>query len=54
MAMKACPYRKDFYAKLGDDQEQLQKDLLSYATAMGIVIRQLVKFYIDQGLEKPQ
>lgn len=26
-AMSATPYRKDFYVKLGDDQERVQKEL---------------------------
>ncbi|EME47776.1 hypothetical protein DOTSEDRAFT_123815 [Dothistroma septosporum NZE10] len=27
LAMSACPYRKDFYAKLGDDQPRVHKEL---------------------------
>jgi len=26
-AMSATPYRKDFYAKLGDDQEQVKREM---------------------------
>jgi hypothetical protein len=26
-AMSACPYRKDFYARLGGDQEQVAKEM---------------------------
>ncbi|KAF4125265.1 Glycolipid transfer protein (GLTP) [Geosmithia morbida] len=29
-AMSACPYRADFYAKLGDDQEKVKAELRSY------------------------
>jgi len=32
--MSACPYRKDFYAKLGDDQAAVQKGLQSWLEAL--------------------
>jgi len=51
--MKATPYRKDFYAKLGDDQEQLLKDMTSYLASFTKVVRSLSKLYVDLGLEKP-
>ena len=53
MAMKATPYRKDFYTKLGDNQEQLLKDMNSYLAAFTKVVRSLSKMYVDLGLEKP-
>jgi hypothetical protein len=53
MAMKATPYRKDFYAKLGDDQEQLLKDMTSYMGALTKVVKSLSKMYVDLGMEKP-
>ena len=52
--MKATPYRKDFYAKLGDDQEQLMKDMVSYFSAMKKVVENLAQFYVDIGMEKPR
>ena len=40
-AMSATPYRKDFYVKLGDDQEQVRREmgtwLKSLETQVGIL-----------------
>ncbi|PHH85041.1 hypothetical protein CDD83_991 [Cordyceps sp. RAO-2017] len=33
-AMSACPYRKDFYAKLGSDEAKVQTDLREYLAAL--------------------
>lgn len=33
-AMSATPYRKDFYAKLGDDQTRVHKELGDWLTAL--------------------
>ncbi|KAK5116530.1 hypothetical protein LTR85_009155 [Meristemomyces frigidus] len=33
-AMSATPYRKDFYAKLGDNQERVQKELGEWLSAL--------------------
>ena len=33
-AMSATPYRKDFYAKLGDDQTRVNKELGDWLTAL--------------------
>jgi len=52
LAMKATPYRKDFYAKLGSDQEQLMKDMVAYFGALVHVVAALVKWFKEQGLEK--
>lgn len=32
--MSATPYRKDFYAKLGDDQERVAKELKAWLAAL--------------------
>ncbi|KAI9218716.1 glycolipid transfer protein domain-containing protein [Blastocladiella britannica] len=34
LAMKACPYRKDFYAKLGSDQEKVSQQLGDWLSAL--------------------
>jgi hypothetical protein len=47
MAMKACPYRKDFYAKLGGDQEKVAKQLNEWLQALEKLLAVLVKFYVD-------
>jgi hypothetical protein len=33
-AMSACPYRKDFYAKLGNDQDQVASELKGWLGAL--------------------
>lgn len=33
-AMSACPYRKTFYEKLGDDQERLKRELDEWLGAL--------------------
>ena len=32
--MSATPYRKDFYAKLGEDPERVQKELSEWLAAL--------------------
>ena len=32
--MSATPYRKDFYAKLGDDQSRVEKELAEWLSAL--------------------
>ena len=33
-AMSAVPYRKDFYAKLGNDPEQVQREMKTWLDAL--------------------
>lgn len=42
--MSATPYRKDFYAKLGDDQERVQKELREWLEALEERVRILKDF----------
>ncbi len=37
-AMSACPYRKDFYIKLGEDPEKVQAELLVWLAALEKII----------------
>ncbi|KAI2614226.1 het-c [Hypoxylon fragiforme] len=37
-AMGACPYRKDFYPKLGDDQANVAVELRAYLTALEKIV----------------
>ena len=37
-AMSACPYRKDFYAKLSDDHAQLVLKLKEWLAALGKIV----------------
>jgi hypothetical protein len=43
-AMSATPYRKDFYAKLGDDQERVQKELGEWLGALEGQVKILREF----------
>ncbi|KAK4999740.1 hypothetical protein LTR66_001284 [Elasticomyces elasticus] len=48
-AMSATPYRKDFYAKLGDDQERVQKELRAWLGALETVIEALNRFMASKA-----
>ncbi|OAA68279.1 glycolipid transfer protein [Niveomyces insectorum RCEF 264] len=43
-AMSACPYRKDFYAKLSPDHAQLVAKLRAYLAALGKIVEILKAF----------
>lgn len=43
-AMSATPYRKDFYAKLGDDQARVQKELGEWLEALERRVKILNEF----------
>ncbi|KAF5251563.1 hypothetical protein FANTH_3173 [Fusarium anthophilum] len=43
-AMSAVPYRKDFYAKLGDNPEKVQVDLEAYLASFSKVVAILKEF----------
>ncbi|KAK3389533.1 glycolipid transfer protein domain-containing protein [Podospora didyma] len=43
-AMSACPYRKDFYAKLGSDQEKVEAELKEYLVALESIVTILKEF----------
>jgi hypothetical protein len=36
--MSACPYRKDFYAKLGSDQEKVTTELRTYLASLEKIV----------------
>jgi len=50
VAVKAAPYRKDFYMALGKDQEELMKDMISYFGSLKPIVAALVKFYLEFGM----
>jgi hypothetical protein len=37
-AMSATPYRKDFYTKLGDDQEQVKREMEAWLKALEVQV----------------
>ncbi|PKS05913.1 hypothetical protein jhhlp_007744 [Lomentospora prolificans] len=43
-AMSACPYRKDFYIKMGDDQAKVEEDLKAYVAALEKIVAILQAF----------
>ncbi|ORX90638.1 glycolipid transfer protein [Basidiobolus meristosporus CBS 931.73] len=45
LAMKACPYRKDFYAKLGSDLSTVQAEMNQWLTALEKLVAQMNEFY---------
>jgi len=51
-AMSACPYRKDFYSKLGDDQDKVNAQLKEYLAALQKIVDILKAFLVSKGLEK--
>ena len=47
--MKACPYRKEFYAKLGEPQDKVEDELAKWLDALEKIIAQLEAFYAAGG-----
>lgn len=45
VAMKACPYRADFYAKLGSPIETVEAELAKWLAALDKIIAQIEAFY---------
>lgn len=45
LAMKACPYRKDFYAKLGSPPEKVHEELVKWLDALEKIVKQMQDFY---------
>ncbi|KAK3943300.1 glycolipid transfer protein [Diplogelasinospora grovesii] len=43
-AMSACPYRKDFYIKLGEDPEKVDAELKEYLAALENIVAILKEF----------
>jgi len=43
-AMSACPYRKDFYSKLGSDEEKVKEELRQYLEALDKIVGILKAF----------
>jgi hypothetical protein len=42
--MGATPYRKDFYSKLGDDQEQVKREMETWLKALEMQVGILKTF----------
>ncbi|KAJ1960915.1 hypothetical protein GGI12_003541 [Dipsacomyces acuminosporus] len=52
LAMKACPYRKDFYEKLGGNNDQVFADLKVWVDALQQQLNQLNVFYAKGAYDK--
>lgn len=50
--MKACPYRKDFYAKLGSDQTKVNAQLETNTAALEKIVRRMEAFYVSGNYGK--
>lgn len=44
--MSACPYRKDFYAKLGSDEAKVQEELRVYLASLEKIVA-ILKGFLD-------
>ncbi|KAF8932446.1 glycolipid transfer protein domain-containing protein [Dissophora ornata] len=51
LAMKGCPYRADFYAKLGQDQGLVKQDLSAYLAGLRNVVSDVQGFYSANDLK---
>lgn len=43
--MKACPYRKDFYAKLGSPADRVNAQLNEWLSSLERIVQELQQFY---------
>jgi hypothetical protein len=48
LAMKACPYRSDFFSRLGDDPVRVNEQFVLWVTALEVLVDRMEKFY-EQG-----
>ncbi|ETS63921.1 hypothetical protein PaG_02248 [Moesziomyces aphidis] len=52
LAMKACPYRKDFYAKLGEPQSKVDEELEKWLAALEKIVAHMKAFYASGKYDK--
>ncbi|TKY90905.1 hypothetical protein EX895_000903 [Sporisorium graminicola] len=52
LAMKACPYRKDFYAKLGEPQSKVDEELEKWLAALEKIVAHMKSFYASGKYDK--
>lgn len=48
--MKACPYRVDFYKKLGDDQEKVSAQMKEWLAALDKIVGILSVFIAEKNI----
>jgi len=47
--MKACPYRVDFYKKLGDDQSKVDTQMKAWLNALERIVNDMKTEYVVKG-----
>ncbi|CCE78346.1 Piso0_000967 [Millerozyma farinosa CBS 7064] len=52
LAMKACPYRKDFFAKLGEDQSKVATQLETWLEALENIVKIIIDFFASGNYGK--
>lgn len=52
LAMKACPYRKDFFEKLGSDQEKVNAQLKEWLEALENIVKIIIAFFASGNYGK--
>lgn len=52
LAMKACPYRKDFFAKLGEDQSKVATQLEKWLEALEKIVKIIIDFFASGNYGK--
>lgn len=52
LAMKSCPYRKDFFAKLGADQEKVTQQLEVWLKALENIVKIIMDFFTSGNYGK--
>jgi len=52
VALKACPYRKDFYEKLGQDQTKVHEQMEAWLGALEKIVTEMQGFYSTSSAAK--
>lgn len=52
LAMKACPYREDFFKKLGSDQEKVNEQLKNWVDALATIVKIIMDFFASGKYDK--
>lgn len=52
LAMKACPYRKDFFEKLGADQTKVEEQLRAWLKALEDIVKIILDFFTSGNYGK--
>ena len=50
--MKACPYRVDFYKKLGDDKAKVDNQMTAWLDALEHIVNEMKTVYVTKGYGK--